>query len=45
MPVIHTPLCDLPHIEVPIIQAPIGSATTPALAARSRTPVGWGCSP
>jgi nitronate monooxygenase len=33
MPVLHTALCELLHIEVPIIQAPIGSATTPALAA------------
>lgn len=28
-----TPLCDLLGIEVPVIQAPIGSATTPQLAA------------
>lgn len=30
---LRTPLCDLLGIDVPIIQAPIGSATTPALAA------------
>jgi nitronate monooxygenase len=30
---IHTPLCDLLGIELPIVQAPIGSATCPALAA------------
>jgi len=29
----RTPLCDLLKIEVPIIQAPIGNATSPALAA------------
>jgi nitronate monooxygenase len=30
---VRTRLCDLLQIETPIIQAPIGSATTPALAA------------
>jgi len=30
---LHTPLCDLLKIDLPIIQAPIGSATCPALAA------------
>lgn len=29
----RTPLCDLLKIEVPIVQAPIGNATSPALAA------------
>src|SRR5947209_14443794 len=29
----RTPLCDLLGIEVPIVQAPIGSASWPALAA------------
>jgi nitronate monooxygenase len=33
IPVLQTPLCELLHIELPIIQAPIGSAATPALAA------------
>jgi len=33
MPTLHTGLCDLLHIEVPIIQAPIGGAATPALVA------------
>ncbi|WP_222918291.1 nitronate monooxygenase [Natrinema sp. SYSU A 869] len=30
---LQTPLCDLLEIEYPIVQAPIGSATTPELAA------------
>jgi nitronate monooxygenase len=30
---VHTALCDALKIDVPIIQAPIGSATSPALAA------------
>jgi NAD(P)H-dependent flavin oxidoreductase YrpB (nitropropane dioxygenase family) len=30
---LRTPLCDLLNIELPIIQAPIGSATCPELAA------------
>ena len=30
---LQTPLCDLLHIEYPVIQAPIGSASVPALAA------------
>jgi nitronate monooxygenase len=30
---VRTPLCDLLGIEVPIVQAPIGSASVPALAA------------
>ena len=33
MPEIKTPICDLLSIKVPIIQAPVGNATTPALAA------------
>ena len=32
-PALRTPLCSLLGIEIPIIQAPIGSATNPALAA------------
>ncbi len=31
--VLHTPLCSLLGIELPIVQAPIGSATCPELAA------------
>ncbi|EMA44464.1 NAD(P)H-dependent flavin oxidoreductase [Halococcus saccharolyticus] len=30
---LHTPLCDVLGVEYPIVQAPIGSATCPALAA------------
>jgi NAD(P)H-dependent flavin oxidoreductase YrpB (nitropropane dioxygenase family) len=30
---LRTPLCDLLGIDVPVVQAPIGSATTPQLAA------------
>ena len=30
---LRTPLCDLLGIEVPVVQAPVGSATTPRLAA------------
>jgi len=30
---LHTPLCDVLGVEHPIVQAPIGSATCPALAA------------
>src|SRR5262249_34267480 len=30
---VHTSLCDLLGIDVPIVQAPIGSASVPALAA------------
>lgn len=33
MSTLHTPLCDLLNIELPIIQAPIGPAAGPALAA------------
>lgn len=33
MAVLQTPLCSLLNIEIPIIQAPIGSATCPALVA------------
>ena len=33
MPVLQTSLCSLLNIELPIIQAPIGSATCPALVA------------
>jgi nitronate monooxygenase len=33
MPILHTPLCDLLHIALPIVQAPMGRLTTPALAA------------
>lgn len=33
MPTLTTPLCETLGIGVPIVQAPIGSATTPALAA------------
>ncbi len=33
MSTLNTPLCHLLHLDVPIIQAPIGGATTPALAA------------
>ena len=33
MPEIKTPICDLLGIKVPIIQAPVGNATTPSLAA------------
>lgn len=33
MPTLHTTLCDLLHIEVPIIQAPISAAATPAVVA------------
>jgi NAD(P)H-dependent flavin oxidoreductase YrpB (nitropropane dioxygenase family) len=32
-PRLRTALCQMLHIELPIIQAPIGSATCPALAA------------
>jgi len=30
---VHTPLCDLFGIDVPVVQAPIGGASVPALAA------------
>jgi len=30
---VHTPLCDLFGIDVPIVQAPVGGASVPALAA------------
>lgn len=33
MPTFNTSFCHLLHIDLPIVQAPIGSATTPALAA------------
>lgn len=33
MPTLHTPLCDLLGTRLPIIQAPMGGITTPALAA------------
>ena len=33
MSILHTPLCKLLNIELPIIQAPIGGAAGPALAA------------
>lgn len=33
MPMLSTPLCDRLGIEVPIVQAPIGSVSCPALAA------------
>ena len=33
MPILQTPLCNLLNIELPIIQAPIGGAAGPALAA------------
>ena len=33
MPNLYTPLCHLLHIELPIIQAPMGRATNPSMAA------------
>ncbi len=33
MPAIHTPLCDALGIEHPVVQAPVGSVSTPELAA------------
>lgn len=41
MPTLHTALCDLLHIEIPIIQAPMGVAT-PALAAAVSNAGGFG---
>jgi nitronate monooxygenase len=39
---LSTPLCDLLDVEYPIIQAPIGSATTPELAAAVASAGGLG---
>ncbi|MDS0276278.1 nitronate monooxygenase [Halomicroarcula sp. S1AR25-4] len=33
MPSLYTPLCDVLGIEAPVVQAPVGSVSTPALAA------------
>ena len=45
MPVLQTSLCDLLNIELPIIQAPIGGAATPALAAAVSNAGGLGMLP
>jgi len=42
MATLHTALCDLLHIEVPIIQAPIAGAATPALVAAVSNAGGFG---
>jgi nitronate monooxygenase len=45
MPMLQTSLCALLNIELPIIQAPLGGATTPALAAAVSNAGGLGMLP
>jgi NAD(P)H-dependent flavin oxidoreductase YrpB (nitropropane dioxygenase family) len=42
---LHTPLCDKLHIDIPIVQAPIGGACTPELVAAVGNAGGFGIHP